>query len=99
MHFEEWLADNGLPYVIVDADSDISQVAAMIFTGGPDLGDNHERDTREHTLFCRCREQHIPMLGICRGMQVVAHWMGAELVQDLGELNSVHRATEEGESR
>ena len=97
--YERWLTDNGLPYRLVDEDTDLSGISAMLFCGGPDWGENPLRDRREQCVFEKCMKAGIAVWGGCRGMQVVAHLLGAGLVQDLGEKNLVHRATELGVSR
>lgn len=51
------------------------------------------RDASELGLYQRARERGMPVLGICRGMQVMAVAHGGALVQDLPELATglVHR--------
>jgi acyl-CoA reductase-like NAD-dependent aldehyde dehydrogenase/gamma-glutamyl-gamma-aminobutyrate hydrolase PuuD len=50
-----------------------------------------ERD-RFETMIYRYSQQHgLPLLGICRGLQLVNVLEGGTLVQDLGEANRQHR--------
>ncbi|MBB1285792.1 aldehyde dehydrogenase family protein [Flavisolibacter sp. BT320] len=50
-----------------------------------------ERD-RFETMIYRYSQQHgLPLLGICRGLQLVNVLEGGTLVQDLGEANGQHR--------
>ena len=77
----------------------LNLVDALIFTGGGDLspewygGDHHptlymvdpERDTTEVTLAQAVLQQDIPVLGICRGMQVLGVASGAKLVAHIPE--------------
>jgi len=44
---------------------------------------DEERDQREQDLFRLAREEGIPILGVCRGIQVVNVFMGGSLYQDL----------------
>ena len=44
-----------------------------------------ELDETELRLFRQAREKHIPMLGICRGQQVINVAMGGSLIQHLDE--------------
>lgn len=64
-----------------------------------DLDVSAERDVSDYILVSYCLDHDIPMLGICRGMQMMAVVSGAEMVQDvptyyeeLGvEYNYIHR--------
>ena len=68
----------------------------IIFTGGNDpnpifFGENPtyslesspKRDIFEKILCKRAFEENIPMLGICRGMQIIALSLGGKIYQDL----------------
>ena len=50
-----------------------------------------DRDHCEFTLLDAFTRMGKPILGICRGHQVVNVWAGGGLIQDLGEQNSIHR--------
>jgi len=51
---------------------------------GEEVGDTDpELDGTELALFRQARERHIPVLGICRGQQVINVAMGGSLVQHL----------------
>lgn len=50
-----------------------------------------ERDEFEIQVFKRAQENNLPVLGICRGLQLINCVLGGTLKQDLGELNKVHR--------
>lgn len=78
---------------------------ALLLSGGNDLGDAPERDITELNLLEAARELEIPVLGICRGMQIMASFFGVgvkELSNHVGtrhqiygdlqiEVNSFHR--------
>lgn len=53
---------------------------------------NEKRDAFEVTVFRQALENDLPVLGICRGLQLVNCVLGGNLKQDLGPLNEVHRA-------
>lgn len=57
-----------------------------------------ERDAFETAVFLRSQEQNLPVLAICRGMQLVNCILGGDLIQDLGpEANQLHRSAEADE--
>ena len=89
---------------------DILTCDAFVLTGGVDIepsfyGENADyenrpdrfqtdRDLYEQQIFEYSQKQKLPLLGICRGMQHVNVLMGGKLVQDLGELNEIHKKEE-----
>lgn len=50
-----------------------------------------QRDHFEHKIYAYAQQQRLPLLGICRGMQLVNVLEGGKLIQDLGEGNTQHR--------
>ena len=56
----------------------------------------HEpRDEFEKAVFEITQQYNIPVLGVCRGMQLVNCLLGGSLTQDIGEdANSIHRFEE-----
>lgn len=51
----------------------------LIFSGGEDWGLNPERDAAETAMFRWARGHNIPVLGVCRGAQVLNLLMGGGL--------------------
>lgn len=53
----------------------------------------HEaRDEFETATFLLTQQLHIPVLGVCRGMQLINCVLGGDLIQDIGEeANNNHR--------
>ena len=70
----------------ISAAIDNLQLGGIIMTGGNDLGHlphahntAPERDELEHHLLDLCAERGIPVLGVCRGLQMIACHYGGEL--------------------
>ncbi len=97
--YEEWLSEYGLDYRIVTSPDEADSCALILFCGGPDLGIAPERDKLDSLVYEECKSKNIPIFGICRGMQIVCYFMGAELIEDLGELNAKHQKTADWKSR
>ena len=87
--------------------NDINTCDGFILTGGIDVhpslykedfagAEKTEiaRDLFEKNIFEYSQTHNLPLFGICRGMQLVNVLQGGKLIQDLGNLNSVHRKDE-----
>jgi len=68
-------------------------VAGLLFTGGNDLvavgGDAPERDATESRLFGLAGAQGLPLIGVCRGMQVIQWHCGVPLAPVAGHVAAV----------
>jgi putative glutamine amidotransferase len=87
----------------------IDSIDGLVLTGGGDIdpafygagADYHnmpklfktDRDKFEIDAFQKAQKNHIPVLGICRGLQLINVIYGGTLLQDLGDdiLNKVHK--------
>jgi gamma-glutamyl-gamma-aminobutyrate hydrolase PuuD len=67
------------------------QPAAVLLSGGNDIGQCAERDNTEHTLLTHAQERRLPVLGVCRGMQMMAHHAGTHLHQVKGHVGTKHK--------
>ncbi len=56
------------------------EIDGLIFTGGNDVGRVPERDETEFQLLEVARRYEIPVLGICRGMQVICKYFGYPVI-------------------
>ena len=69
-------------------------VKGVLLTGGNDLavcgGDVAERDETERFLLECALEKRIPVLGVCRGMQVIQHYYGIALKPVDGHVSVRH---------
>lgn len=54
-------------------------IEAIILTGGDDIGLDDSRDTTELLLLKHCIDNQMPVLGICRGAQLINHYFGGTL--------------------
>lgn len=67
--------------------------ALIVLSGGNDLGQAPERDATEAALLEIARSTGIPVLAVCRGMQMVQHHLGGELVPISGHVGCEHVVT------
>lgn len=51
-----------------------------------------ERDAFETAAFYRAQQRQMPVLGICRGLQLINCILGGTLRQDLAAANAIHKA-------
>lgn len=51
----------------------------ILLTGGNDIGDTPERDETERFLISYAMKTRIPLLGVCRGMQMLLDYFGTPL--------------------
>lgn len=78
------LLDNGfwpvpLPNRVGDTDKLLTLLglSGVILTGGNDLGAAPERDAFENSLLESCARAKVPVLGVCRGLELMnAHYGG-----------------------
>ncbi len=64
---------------------------AIVLSGGNDIGQCAERDDTELALLAHAMERQLPLLGICRGMQMTAHRAGASLHPVGGHVRTRHQ--------
>jgi len=63
----------------------------LLLSGGNDIGEYPERDATEYYLLDWAKKNNIPVLGICRGLQIMASWAGSKLVKVKNDVNIRHR--------
>jgi gamma-glutamyl-gamma-aminobutyrate hydrolase PuuD len=102
----QWLLNAGfLPVVVPNTLSGTSQPSdptledwlqavqpgALLLSGGNDLGEYPARDATERYLLDWAEKKQIPVLGICRGLQMMAVWAGVDLIKKEGHVRSRHQ--------
>jgi putative glutamine amidotransferase len=69
--------------------------ALVVLSGGNDLaaygGDAPERDETERALVAQALNTRVPLLGVCRGAQLLLHTLGHPLQQVPGHIGVHHR--------
>jgi gamma-glutamyl-gamma-aminobutyrate hydrolase PuuD len=67
----------------------------LILSGGENIGDAPLRDETENALLAWARKHKTPVLGICRGMQVMSSFMGSPLRPVDGHVRQRHHLSGE----
>jgi len=65
----------------------------LILTGGDDLDATPLRDETEWDLLDWAKQEDLPVLGICRGMQIMAHHADCALIPVAGHAGARHPVT------
>lgn len=69
---------------------DAVQPGAILLSGGNDVGQAIERDDTERQLLVHAHQHSLPVLGVCRGMQMMAVWAGGVLKPVQGHARTRH---------
>ena len=91
-NYTNWLKRIDMPYLVLNTGDVIDDKFSMlVLCGGPDIGKKGEekRDSNEIKWFKQSYGK-IPVLGICRGMQLVNVILGGDLYDDLKEIPVKH---------
>jgi gamma-glutamyl-gamma-aminobutyrate hydrolase PuuD len=78
--------NNSLPILIPNTLSNVTefltemQLNCIILSGGDNLGDFPERDKTENEIINYAIKNNMPILGVCRGMQILNHFFGGSII-------------------
>ena len=73
---------------------DAMGVNGLLLSGGGDLGQQPRREAIERVLLSRAAQCVWPVLGICRGMQMLHRHAGGEVIQLLQPIGQAHPVTD-----
>ncbi len=69
------------------------EIDRLILSGGEDIGVSALRDQTELRLLDWAEARGVPVLGICRGMQLIAHRAGTGLIPVAAHVATTHAVT------
>jgi GMP synthase-like glutamine amidotransferase len=69
---------------------DLGGIHLLLLTGGESIGENQLRDSFEHALLKAAVASQTPVLGICRGLQVMMSFYGFSPVRLEGHAGTRH---------
>ena len=88
------LVDVSLPFeeqLLLKQWVNLMDIDAIILSGGNNIGEMIQRDLTENYLLHWAEENCIPVLGICRGMQMMGVFGNSSLVEVDGHVRTRHR--------
>jgi len=71
---------------------------AIVLSGGGDIGEFPQRDLTENYLLLWAEKYRLPVLGICRGMQLMGLYFGAKLIEVKQHVGTRHNLVCEKDS-
>ena len=73
-----------IPNTLKNLDSflDEMDLDGIVLSGGDNIGENKKRDETENKILNYALEKKIPIIGVCRGMQLINKYFGGNLSID-----------------
>lgn len=67
-----------------------NNITRFIISGGEDLGVNLVRDKSELEIIEYSNSMGMPLLGVCRGLQLIANYLGCNIIKNNADFISQH---------
>lgn len=93
-NYTSWLTKRGFNYQVLTIGVDASKYDMLLLTGGADIGQNLKRDSAEALWYKQMTNSKKPILGICRGLQLVNVLQGGTLIQDIEDKPTIKHTTD-----
>ena len=73
-----------IPNTLKNLDNFLEEIHldGIVLSGGDNIGDNKNRDETEKKLLTYALEKKLPVIGVCRGMQLINNYFGGNLSVD-----------------
>ena len=70
-----------IPNTLGNLESFLKEVSldGLVLSGGDNIGENQDRDETENKLLMHAIDKKIPVVGVCRGMQLINTYFGGKL--------------------
>jgi len=97
VQYETWLITNGIQFKwLTKRDTKIDR--PLILCGGADIGKDVDRDALEFYWIELALEAEQPIIGVCRGMQILNYYFGGGVLDLEGKVVESHSADDFAEA-
>ncbi|HRW21746.1 MAG TPA: gamma-glutamyl-gamma-aminobutyrate hydrolase family protein [Bacteroidales bacterium] len=81
--YKTWLTKRKFNFKVLKENEKLTSDNLLLLCGGADLGKRPERDKQETEWIRQALELNIPIVGICRGLQLINVYLGGSLIEDI----------------